>query len=148
MCRRCGRWYAPDTLDGDDDGLCYTCSKRIRNAIKRSNFQVEVLYALTQEMRSNFYPDENQTSLVYFIIGRKTKLIKIGYTSATVYGRMRDLQVGSPDALELLGVIDAPISFERELHHTLAAYHSHGEWFELFTDFRKYIADVTYIPNT
>lgn len=66
----------------------------------------------------------------YFIRACRSGLVKIGCASNPV-ARLKELQTGSPEKLELVGVIpDAGQAGERELHELLAPYRSHGEWFK------------------
>lgn len=71
---------------------------------------------------------------IYFILGEKTRLIKIG-TSYDVLTRLGNMQVGSPDKLILLGTIDVNQKHteitEIELHRKFKDLHSHREWFKI-----------------
>ena len=73
----------------------------------------------------------------YFIQSEKGGPIKIGYTTQDPNKRLRDLQVGSPAKLKLLGVIKG--NKERALHHKFTTERSHGEWFEPSTKLVDYI---------
>lgn len=69
--------------------------------------------------------------LVYFVQAHALRLIKIGST-VDVGDRLRILQTGSPDKLELVGAIcsDDAFRLEEDLHHRFAAHREHGEWFQ------------------
>jgi hypothetical protein len=56
--------------------------------------------------------------------------IKIGWTGGDTKARMRDLQIGNPHRLILLGTIDGSIRLERRLHCCFSKYRIGGEWFE------------------
>lgn len=79
------------------------------------------------------------TGFVYFIQGKKTRRVKIGF-SVNPTERLRDLQCGSPDKLVLLGCVHGTVKTERELHKKFAHLHSHGEWFECDTELAQFIA--------
>ena len=82
---------------------------------------------------------------IYFIFGQKTYLVKIGVTF-NIHQRLKALQTGSPDILELMGLIVAPKTFEAALHRILSPFLSHGEWFEHNVGLMQFIKDKTYIP--
>jgi hypothetical protein len=65
-------------------------------------------------------------SVVYFIEagGR----IKVG-TSRKLFERIRDMQIGSPVPLSLIGYIVGDRTLEASLHVELQPYRAHGEWF-------------------
>jgi hypothetical protein len=62
----------------------------------------------------------------YIIQGEQTRLFKVG-RSKEVYQRLYDMQVGSPDKLHLLLVIEGDL--EQKIHQACDPYKSHGEWF-------------------
>jgi hypothetical protein len=68
---------------------------------------------------------------VYFIRGEKTHLVKIGSTRKDPSVRVKECQTGSPDVLDLVGVIytATPRALERYLHEEFADLRKHGEWF-------------------
>lgn len=98
-----------------------------------------------QNMRSDI-DSFDPTSLVYFVRGVLTKKIKIGYTTQNAYHRMADLQVGSPDILKMIGVMNAPRYFESDLHRVLAPYRAHGEWFSLPFFVVSWIGKRVFVP--
>jgi hypothetical protein len=68
--------------------------------------------------------------------------IKIGYVSSpdNLAMRMRDLQVGNPYPLAVVGTIkDASFEDECELHHKFEEYSIRGEWFESSKALKMYI---------
>jgi hypothetical protein len=71
-------------------------------------------------------PRPKRAFKTYFILGQLTEKIKIGKSFAP-QARLADLQVGSPDVLILLAVIDG--DQERKFHKKFAYAHSHGEWY-------------------
>jgi hypothetical protein len=69
--------------------------------------------------------------VVYFIEHGKTGPIKIGFTAdRDPMPRLRQLQTGSPENLQVLGTVEAYASIERKLHTLLAPHIIRGEWFE------------------
>lgn len=69
---------------------------------------------------------EKQKFKTYFIQGQMTEKIKIG-RAIDPWKRLATLQVGSPDHLVLLAIIDHDC--EKRLHKKFRGYHSHGEWY-------------------
>ena len=74
-------------------------------------------------------------AVVYFIQGEITKLVKIGVVGeGSLELRLRALKCGSPDLLQVVGVVGIGSvesrSLERELHDRFAGIRKHGEWFE------------------
>lgn len=69
---------------------------------------------------------------VYFVQAASMRLIKIGIARDIAH-RLCGLQVGSPDRLNLLGVIRPdgvdPKTVEQHLHAEFHDLHSHGEWY-------------------
>lgn len=88
---------------------------------------------------------------VYFILGDKTKLVKIGW-SINVSNRLHALIHHSPDVLTILAVIRSQdvqeklfingkeISKECTLHIKFSEYRQHGEWFSFKGELKKFIA--------
>lgn len=65
----------------------------------------------------------------YFIRGKQTGMVKIGAAS-NPQNRLKELQTGSPEPLELVAVIrGGGLKIEREMHELFAPFRSHGEWF-------------------
>ena len=71
-------------------------------------------------------------SSVYFVVAERARLIKIGYAKDP-WKRLSDLQVGSPEPLQMLGLIATylPAQLEAFLHERFRATRTHGEWFLL-----------------
>jgi hypothetical protein len=67
-----------------------------------------------------------KTGFVYFLTAAGR--IKIGY-AVDVAARVRELQIGCPFPMTLLGVISGAISLEKRWHRAFAAVHTQGEWF-------------------
>lgn len=77
--------------------------------------------------------------MVYFI--KCGKRVKIGH-AMDPRSRLRDLQVGNPEKLELLMVIEGGRRTECEIHKRFAEQRLAGEWFRIEGDLREYMAKV------
>ena len=72
----------------------------------------------------------------YFILAKLAGLVKIGQ-SDNPEERLLNLQVGSPETLELLLVLDHKSPFEeQQLHFRFRCFRHHGEWFEFRNEVR------------
>lgn len=67
---------------------------------------------------------------VYFVQGKKTGLVKIGYSVRYPSSRIDELRSASPDKLILLGTAPGSRTAEAHLHNMFADDHSHAEWFK------------------
>lgn len=56
--------------------------------------------------------------------------IKIGYTGKDPFQRVRELQTGNPNALQLVGWIEEGRGFESWLHGIFRDDRMQGEWFK------------------
>jgi hypothetical protein len=73
---------------------------------------------------------EIRYGMVYFIGGKTNGPVKIGFTSSdNPKRRLGELQVGSPETLEILGQIDGTIETEHKIHSFLHLHKVRGEWF-------------------
>lgn len=68
--------------------------------------------------------------VVYFIRATESNRVKIGVATNPLQ-RLADLQVGSPEILELIGTVPGGRKLEERLHRALESDRVHGEWFEL-----------------
>ena len=83
--------------------------------------------------------------MVYFILGEKTNLVKIGHTNGFgqrgLQVRLTALQIGSPDKLKVIAYIDKwSVQEERELQVWFAHLRVHGEWFKLDSELLEIIS--------
>lgn len=67
--------------------------------------------------------------MIYFIRNQTSGAIKIGYTAGDPATRMRQLQTGHADRLELICSTPGEVADERKLHETFAVSRIGGEWF-------------------
>jgi hypothetical protein len=75
----------------------------------------------------------NDNGFIYAIRSGRSNLIKIGF-SVEPRGRLKELQTGSPDKLELLQAWPGTRSDERRIHRFLRKNRVHGEWFQVNYD--------------
>lgn len=89
--------------------------------------------------------------MIYFIQAEKLRLIKIGFCKSEfhVIERLKELQIGSPDKLNLIGIISphGTKSFEALLHRQFKHIHSHGEWFFENDKLLSYIVNCRNLPK-
>lgn len=151
MCKVCSRWYIPTK---GFKRMCPSCKRDKKGKNKTNNIEfdgikVNIKMSLNQKL-ANALSAAQETNddwcHIYFIRGEITRRIKIGYTTGSVYRRLLDLQVGSPDKLELLGVVNAPIWLEKEFHELLKSDRSHNEWFEESAQLLRFIRVHSYKP--
>lgn len=85
--------------------------------------------------------DQRRRDVVYFVRAA-TGHIKIG-RSADPELRLRDLQLGSPVRLVLVGTIaTSPEDTEARLHHRFSAAREHGEWFRPVPELLTFIQSL------
>lgn len=80
--------------------------------------------------------------MVYFIQAEELGLIKIGRTNqSNLILRLKAMQVGSPDKLKLIGVVNDEHSFggERGIHKKFESLWVHGEWYYPGKDLLEFI---------
>lgn len=88
--------------------------------------------------------------MIYFIRSGKTGPIKIGYVSRdrSLTSRRMSLQVGNPEELYTLGVLDGyGLATEQALHKAFRAYRVRGEWFEACDSLLAFIYDCANDPD-
>jgi hypothetical protein len=69
------------------------------------------------------------SGFVYFIVRPSTDSLKIGF-SADPERRLRQLQTGSDEPLQLLAFFEATFAVEKEIHRRLSGSRMSGEWFQ------------------
>jgi hypothetical protein len=87
------------------------------------------------------------SGLVYFLLGERTKLVKIGWCRRFLVRRVNQLQTGSPDKLILLGILKGGKSLEADLHRRFNENRKYLEWFDFSEDINKLIASECLILN-
>jgi hypothetical protein len=82
---------------------------------------------------------------VYFL--KSAEFIKIGY-AADFDARLRELQVGNPVELELLGLLPGPPALEHRIHAAFSDQRERGEWFRAEGRLTEFLADLKLIYET
>jgi hypothetical protein len=76
-------------------------------------------------------PESEAYGFVYFFGHASDGPVKIGFTSKMdVKARLRELQTGNPEKLDVLGAVRAYARIERVLQRFLGPHGIRGEWFE------------------
>lgn len=76
---------------------------------------------------------------VYFLKAGALPKVKIGYTT-NILKRLRDLQPGCCEVMELIGVVpNASIYLESALHAKFKWNRLHNEWFDLSPSIQEFI---------
>jgi Meiotically up-regulated gene 113 len=91
--------------------------------------------------RSKSAKDGYVDSLVYFVQGKNTKNIKIGF-SRDPTSRIATLQCGSSEELVPLKWIRGGKPLEKELHEKFSHLRLHGEWFRSDPELIDYIGNL------
>lgn len=83
-----------------------------------------------------------QSSAIYFVRAGRAGHIKIG-SASDVVARIKMLQTGCPDELQLLGAMAGNAAMERRLHEQFAHLRVRGEWFEATDELLRFIQEMT-----
>ena len=78
------------------------------------------------------------TGHVYFIQAQVSRAIKIGF-AVDVERRLKEIQTGNPEVLEVVGAMPGTVRAEKSLHRQFRADHIRGEWFEASAALVDYI---------
>lgn len=68
--------------------------------------------------------------MIYFIQSGDSGPIKIGYTNGDAESRLRGLQTGNPEKLNLIMTMPGSINMEKKLHADFEKDRLNGEWFQ------------------
>lgn len=82
---------------------------------------------------------------VYFIQAASGP-IKIGFTTKTAVGRLRELQIGNHETLQILGWMLATQEEERALQQRFSPHQLRGEWHKPDQEILRFVANLP--PNT
>jgi hypothetical protein len=66
---------------------------------------------------------------VYFVQGKTTGLVKVGYAKGDPQIRVDSFRVGCPEELEFLGSVHGGRDVEAAFHKVFAMWRVRGEWF-------------------
>lgn len=80
--------------------------------------------------------------MIYFIQLGDNGRIRIGYSKDPTK-RLKTLQTGVPDALNLLGVLNGDKAREEAIHQRFSDLRAHGEWFEPSVELVDFIRQNT-----
>lgn len=83
-------------------------------------------------------PKNEQLGFIYFMLSPIMEQVKIGFAKNPEQ-RLRELQVGSADQLELILCHTGTINDEQELHRQFAAHRTNGEWFRFVSEIEAYV---------
>lgn len=85
--------------------------------------------------------------MIYFIYDSNNNAVKIGKTNKdSLYVRLSMIQVGNPNELTILGVMDGDLDKEQELHQEFKKYYIRGEWFTYSDEIKEYVSTNTKEP--
>lgn len=79
------------------------------------------------------------TGFVYFIAASGTGNVKIGFSADDPNKRLRSLQTGCPNELELLYSEPGAVADEKAYHALFAHLRVRGEWFRDDTELRAFL---------
>src|ERR1051325_4362715 len=125
-------------------------AREYNRRVKREAIEVVINAASTLPPPDTVLLREPRYVLVYFLQGKKTQLIKIGYAT-DLLARFDRIQSHSPDELRLLWCYRAEAFHEDHLHRRFRRWRQHGEWFTLAGDLRDYVTARTpkhFYPGT
>jgi len=81
--------------------------------------------------------------MVYFILNKDSNHVKIGYSKNPTL-RIKTLQTGSSNRLELIAILKGTIKEEKFLQKKFNKYHINNEWFEYNENIREFIKYLDY----
>lgn len=90
-----------------------------------------------------------QEEVTYFVLAPKAARVKIGRSRRDLLDkRIRSLQIGCPEILEVVLVLPHRPPFEeQQLHRRFRVYRVQGEWFEYRDGLRKFVQDKGLDPT-
>lgn len=78
--------------------------------------------------------------MIYFAHAVGTDLVKIGFTAGEPAKRLKELQTGCAQRLELLAAVEGTVADEAECHRKFAHLRQQGEWFRFAPELAVFIA--------
>jgi hypothetical protein len=75
--------------------------------------------------------------MIYCLLARQAGRVKIGYTDDPI-ARIRALQTGCAEELEIVAIVRGDMKQERQLHKQFAGHRAHGEWFHAHQEILDY----------
>lgn len=92
-----------------------------------------------QQFETMYGPSEG---FVYFVGNGAPDWVKVGFTRAHPFVRLKALQAGSPVPLSLLGFTFGTMAMEAEIHDVLGDNRAEGEWFHWDPYVARIVEDV------
>jgi len=86
-------------------------------------------------------PLQDDPGVVYFAHDQASRAIKIGW-SRTPKRRMKDLNIGNPNVIKILGTVPGWKDAAQALHYKFWHLRIQGEWFRECNELLGYIRDV------
>lgn len=86
------------------------------------------------------------TGFVYFMQAGEGGAVKIGFSATSVERRIKGNQVGCPQTITLLGVIEGNTALEKRFHKAFRRFAIRGEWFEPHPRLLALIAKISWSP--
>lgn len=80
-------------------------------------------------------------SFIYFIKNERCEVVKIGLSREPLK-RLGQLQIGSVDPLQILGVLEGGEAEERALHERFSRYRRRGEWFDFTGELKTFAQEL------
>lgn len=126
--------------------MAYCADRREWDSIKDAvlgmfdKIEVDGKIVLSSPYLRDLYEKECR-GLVYFIQGEISKRIKIGQTDRDLRIRRSQLQVGSPEKLNILGHLHGGKFTELCTQMDWKENHSHGEWYNESPELLKFIQE-------
>jgi hypothetical protein len=110
--------------------------------IRKRNVYQDAALSFARARQPTFRP----MSVVYFVAAPEAEAIKVGITKQ-IDRRFSTLQMASPFALTLLGVVPGGIEHEQRIQLLFRREHMRGEWFRDHGNLRSFIDAVLKLPE-
>lgn len=119
--------------------LCIAASGGDRRAISLCTYALELAGISDKEIR--IQSDGTVSRRMIYFVRNGRGMIKIG-SSMNVSDRIRSLETGASETLELIASIPGTYSVERQLHDRFSGIREYGEWFRPSPELLKFIEQV------
>jgi hypothetical protein len=84
-----------------------------------------------------------RSGYVYAIRAKLSGAIKIGFTEGNPYYRLKQLQTGSSDRLEILAYVPGTMLDEATVHEAFSEFRMAGEWFRFEGPVREWVRQIS-----
>lgn len=142
ICSKChvekplSEFYAVTSLSGLSS-RCISCQLKAQ-AERKTRRQKD----RSETLRTLVAPVRTQERVVYFITDETFVKIGVSRSGPALTERFKELQIGNPKPLRLIGVVPGDFHVERKLHGMLVKHHVRGEWFELNRPVRAILGEL------